>query len=143
MPSSLDSLQQRQIFMRLLIFSLITVMVWVFFSLFRTQQQTQIPPELLKLAEPLNPTIDLDTLNKIEQERGFSASDMQGFSIYRIERDPTSGQERISTVGNSALPASSAPAGQSASSSGSPATVRATPTPTAPPATTEPTPAAN
>lgn len=103
MPRSLDNLHQRQVFMRLLIFSLITAMVWVFFSLFRTQQQTQIPPELLKLAEPLNPTIDTSAINMIEQRRGFSPQELQTFPIYRIARD-TNGNESVSTVGSVATP---------------------------------------
>jgi hypothetical protein len=89
--------------MRLLIFSLITAMVWVFFSLFRTQQQTQIPPELLKLAEPLNPTIDTGTFRLIEQRRGFSPEELQAFPIYRIARD-TNGNESLSTLGSGATP---------------------------------------
>lgn len=94
MAKSLDNLQQKQIFVRLLVFSLVTVMVWVFFSLFRSQQSSAIDPELQRLAIPLVPVIDTATLTELEQRRSFTPEELAQFPIYTVFRDET-GTEQI------------------------------------------------
>jgi hypothetical protein len=86
--NAIKSLQQKQGFLRLLIFSLATVMVWVAFSLFLSQQQTGISPELQKLAKPLNPNIHLEVISQIQQKRAFSDADLQNFQILHVIHNP-------------------------------------------------------
>ena len=82
--NAIQILQQKQGFLRLLIFSLATVMIWVGFSLFLSQQQTGVSPELQALAKPLNPNIHLESINQIQQKRAFTDTDLQGFQILHV-----------------------------------------------------------
>lgn len=86
--NAIQILQQKQGFLRLLIFSLVTVMIWVGFSLFLSQQQTEISPELQALAKPLNPNIHLEVINQIQGKRAFSDSELQNFPILRVIHTP-------------------------------------------------------
>ena len=92
--NSLQSLQQKQVFLRILIFSFATILVWVGFSLFLSQQQTGISPELQQLAKPLNPNIHLEVMNQIQQKRAFSDQELQGFPILRMIHN-VNGQDTI------------------------------------------------
>lgn len=82
--NAIKILQQKQGFLRLLIFSLATVMIWVGFSLFLSQQHTGISPELQVLAKPLNPNIHLEVIGQIQQKRAFSDTDLQNFQILHV-----------------------------------------------------------
>ena len=82
--NAIQILQQKQGFLRLLVFSLVTVMIWVGVSLFLSQQQTGISPELQALAKPLNPNIHLEVINQIQQKRAFSDADLQNFQILHV-----------------------------------------------------------
>ena len=103
MTSKISNLKQKQAFLRVLVFSLLTVMIWVGFSLFRSQQRTVIPPELLQLAVPLNPNVDLDTVTRLEQKKTYLPSELTGFPVYRLVRD-LNGGERLVTGTSSPLP---------------------------------------
>lgn len=82
--SDLSHLHQRQRLLQILIFSLITIMIWISFSLIRSQKKTSISAELTKFAEPLTPSINTEVIEKLEQKRQFSASELQSFPIYKV-----------------------------------------------------------
>jgi hypothetical protein len=84
LSSAISRLQKQQGLLRVLIFSFVTVMVWIGFSLFQSQQHTGISPELQKMAVPLNPNIDLTVIERIRQKRSFSPQELQNFPIYKI-----------------------------------------------------------
>jgi hypothetical protein len=86
MPVTIDTLKHKQWFLRILVFSFVTVIIWVGLSLFRSQQATVIPEELQKLARPLNPNINLDVISRIEQKRAFSEAELSNFPVYRVIR---------------------------------------------------------
>lgn len=94
MTSPIASLKQKQGLLRILIFSLVTIMIWVGFSIFHSQNTTAISPDLLKLAEPLNPNINVDALQRIEQKRSFGPNDLANFPINRIVVQ-TDGTEQV------------------------------------------------
>jgi hypothetical protein len=81
---SIQSLEQNQFFLRILMFSVATVLIWVAASLFLSQQRTDISPQLQLLARPLNPNIHLEVIDQIQQKRTFSAEELQGFPILRL-----------------------------------------------------------
>ena len=85
MKSQLSSLQHKQTFLRLMIFTLVTVMIWVSITLFSTQRETGIKPELLVLAETLNPNINTQVLERVEQKRYFSPEELADFPIYALD----------------------------------------------------------
>ncbi len=80
----LQNLQQQQAFIRGLIFALVTVIIWVGFSLFQTQQQTGISQDLQTLAVPMNPNIDETVIARLEAKRSFSPDELSGFPINRV-----------------------------------------------------------
>jgi hypothetical protein len=94
---SLVSLQRRQQFLYVGIFSLVTVMVWVSISLLLSQKSSQIPAALRKKASPLTPTINQQVLSNLEQKTGYSESELSNFTIYKliITRD---GSEQVVTI---------------------------------------------
>jgi len=103
------------------ILTTITVVFWVFFTVYRvfTNEPTpNIPPEVL---EPLTPNLDKDTIDKIEARLFFSEGEI--------------GATQFVTASPSASPTPQATASPTSSPSASPsptatATGSATPTPT-------------
>jgi hypothetical protein len=91
---SLQSLQQNQFFLQILIFSFATVLIWVAASVFLSQQRTGISPELQALARPLNPNIHLEVVAAIQQKRAFSDDELQGFPILKLIHN-TNGTDSI------------------------------------------------
>ncbi len=82
--AGIKKLQQKQALLRALIFSFVTIIIWIGFSIFRTQQTTGISPELLKLAEPINPNIDITVLDRLEAKRSFTTAELTNFPINRL-----------------------------------------------------------
>ncbi len=94
MAVNLGNLQQKQTLLRILVFTLVTVVIWVALTLFRSQQKTGIAPELQKLAEPLNPNIDVQVIERIEAKKAYSEADLQNFTILKIVRNKE-GEDQI------------------------------------------------
>jgi hypothetical protein len=102
-----------------MIFTLVTVIIWVGITLFSTQRETGIKPELLLLAEPLNPNINLQVIERVEQKRYFSPEELADFPIYALVVSKT-GEENIVVLnaadraGNQVEPTNISPDGQPA-----------------------------
>lgn len=79
---ALDALRKREGLFRVLMFSLVTVLFWIGFTIYFSQQKTKIPPEVQRYALPLNPTIDAAALTQIGQLRAFSPQELADFPIY-------------------------------------------------------------
>lgn len=94
MKTQLTSLQRNQTFLKILIFTLVTVIIWVGMTLFRTQRSTEISPELIKLSEPLNPNINLTIVERVEQKRSLSPEELADFPIYSLFVSKT-GEEQL------------------------------------------------
>lgn len=101
MALSLSDLRQKQAFLKVLIFSLVTVIIWVGFSIFRSQNKTAISPELLQLAVPLNPNINAETLNSIKAKKKFTQEEIAIFPIYRIVISATGEESIVSNLNTS------------------------------------------
>ncbi|CAN5288309.1 hypothetical protein BH10PAT2_BH10PAT2_0470 [soil metagenome] len=101
--TTLKSLNNQQNFLRILIFSVVTIMIWIAFSIFRTQQTPQISAELQKMALPLNPTINLDVINRIDQKKAYSDAELGNFPIYGVVQDKSGGQS-ITVINDQAIP---------------------------------------
>jgi len=84
MKSQLSQLQKKQTLLKILIFTLVTVIVWVGLSLFRTQQETGIRPALVTKAEALNPNINVEVIDQIQQKTEYSDGDLNDFPIYSL-----------------------------------------------------------
>lgn len=78
----LQKLKHNQFLMYLLVFSLVTITIWVGISLFLSQKTDQVDPDLQKLALPLSPTIDTKAIDTIEQNQEFPLESLSNFPIY-------------------------------------------------------------
>lgn len=106
---SFSALKQKQQLLGVLAFSFITILFWTAGSLISSQRGTTISPELLKLAEPLTPTIDEETLSRIERKRDYSAAELRGFTIYTTLSGKTGSQEQLVPLGTEIEPLSLTP----------------------------------
>jgi len=96
MKSRLSSLQHSQALLRILVFSFFTVIVWIGFTLFQSQQQTGISPDLQLMAVPLNPNIDTQVIDRIQQKHFYTDQELSNFPIFRVVVDQ-GGVEHIVT----------------------------------------------
>lgn len=80
------ALQNNQKLLTILLFSLITVIIWVTISIITSQRTETIEPELQELATPLNPNFPDEVILQIDQRREYSDEDLLSFPIY-IVRD--------------------------------------------------------
>jgi hypothetical protein len=85
--ATLANLKQKQVLLRIMVFTLVTVMAWVIFGLLHSQTKTTLPPELSALSQPLNPNLDQTVFDKIQQKRSISAQELSSFPIYVITTD--------------------------------------------------------
>ncbi len=83
----LKNLRFKQQALALLIFSFVTVLIWIVVGIATSQREERISPELQALAKPLNPNINEKVLSAIEQKRRYSAAELARFPIYRIVSD--------------------------------------------------------
>ncbi len=97
MKSRLSSLQHSQTLLRIFVFSFFTVIVWIGFTLFQSQQQTGISPELQQMAVPLNPNIDTQVINRIQQKHFYTDDELSNFPVFRVVVDQ-GGVEHIVTT---------------------------------------------
>ena len=103
MTSPLTGLKQKQGLLRILVFSLATIFIWIIYSLFHSQNTTEISPELLKLAEPLNPNINIDILQRIEQKKVYSDTELSSFPINRVVMQSDGSEQIVRGFGTAAL----------------------------------------
>jgi len=104
MTSPLTGLKQKQGLLRILVFSLATIFIWIIYSLFHSQNTTEISPELLKLAEPLNPNINIDVLQRIEQKKVYSDTELSSFPINRVVLQSDGSEQIVRGFGTASLP---------------------------------------
>lgn len=81
---TVQQLQQNQRVLQFAIFTLVTVLIWVGFSLNQSQEKTKITPQQQTLALPLNPTINQEILDELEAKEAFSEEELMAFPIYRV-----------------------------------------------------------
>ena len=80
----LSKLKRNQYILYLMVFGLSAIIIWVVGSLFSSQQETKVDAELIRLARPLNPNIDQEVIEKIEQKTTYGPSELVQFPIYKI-----------------------------------------------------------
>ncbi len=131
MKTTLKSLNNQQTFLKLLIFSFVTVMIWIGFSIFSSQQKPQISEELQKMAIPLSPHIDMDVISRIEQKKSYTDAELENFTIFVVTTD-RSGAQIISTKDGSPVNAQQTQQSQSTPAITSPASGLTTPAITEP-----------
>lgn len=82
--ADLAQLRHNQQFLAIAIMFLVSVLFWVGFEIFESQQITTITPQQIKLAEPLNPVLDIAVVDALENKPYFAESDLSNFTIYKL-----------------------------------------------------------
>jgi hypothetical protein len=91
----LSNLRVKQQALYIMIFSFVTVVIWITGSLFRSQKKTGISPDLLELAKPLSPTINVDVIDSIEDRKVYSDQELFEFQIYKIIKSRDGRTEQV------------------------------------------------
>lgn len=94
----LQLLRHQQYLMYLLVFSLVTIVIWVGVSLFVSQKKQQVDTELTELAIPLNPTINTAAIEALEQKVSYDPALTSEFPIYIKVVQETGQASTITTV---------------------------------------------
>lgn len=93
--NKLSNLKIKQQALYVMIFSFVTVLIWISGSLFKSQRKTGIAPDLLELATPLSPTINIDLIDSIEESVNYSDQALANFQIYRIIKSKDGRLQRV------------------------------------------------
>lgn len=81
------SIRHKQQILGILVFTLVAIVMWVGISLVTSQQSTSISARQQQMALPLNPSINIDVLSSIEQQRAYDPSQLTSFPIYTLLTD--------------------------------------------------------
>ncbi len=100
LQKELAGLYRKQKILGVLIFSFVTIVVWVSLNLFSSQTKTSISPELQLLAKPLTPTLNQEVIETIENKRVYDESQLQSFPIFKVITDRDRERTQASPVPN-------------------------------------------
>jgi len=67
-----------------LILALVAVLFWILVSILSPKKQQVISPELRKLAEPLNPSLNQEVLNSLLARTYYEDEELETFSIFAL-----------------------------------------------------------
>lgn len=81
--SLLASLRRREGLLRILIFTLVTVLIWIGFEIYLSQQKTVVSEDFQPYTMPLNPNIDRAVLQEMQNLRSFTDEELQDFSLFQ------------------------------------------------------------
>jgi len=95
---TLRTLRRKQNFLYVMLFSLVTIGIWLGFSIFLSQKRSPIEPELIELSLPLNPNINLSVLESLSQKRTYSQDELKNFTIYTLITDQKTRQKVLVTL---------------------------------------------
>lgn len=79
---ALEALRNRQMLFRIFIFTLVTVVFWIGFSIFFSQQKTKVAIDTQKHTEPLNPNINQEVLKELATRKSYTDQELIEFPIY-------------------------------------------------------------
>lgn len=86
----LEKLKTNRTFLIVLILLFVCAIFWTSLSLFSSQNDTKISTEQKKLAQPLNPNLDLRTISQLETKKYFSDVELSNFQIFKLITDGAS-----------------------------------------------------
>lgn len=84
LAQELQNLQKNRQFLAIMVLLFVCVMFWTGITLFASQRSTKLDEHLVKLAEPLNPTLDEAVISQIEAKQYSSSEELTSFPIYKI-----------------------------------------------------------
>ncbi len=94
----LQQLRRNQQLLYVLLFSLVTVVIWVGVGLFSSQRSSRIDPYLLTIARPLNPNINEEIITEIEGKRHYSQAELSEFTIFKLLKTQDGKQQQLVNI---------------------------------------------
>lgn len=82
--SLIDKLKKREDLLRVLIFSLVTVFIWIGLSIFLSQRDSKVPLDVQKHVLPLNPNIDRTIFPELSSRKKYTPEELTSFDIYQL-----------------------------------------------------------
>lgn len=82
----------------ILVLLFVCVVFWMGGTLFSSQRDTKIDPELTRLAKPLSPTLDVTVIEQIEEKRQYTEDELANFTIYKIVLTKSTREERVVSI---------------------------------------------
>jgi hypothetical protein len=79
---ALEALRRREGLFRVFVFTLVTSLFWIGFSIFQAQQNTKVTVDIRKHTEPLNPNINQEVLDELATRRKYTPEELQIFPLY-------------------------------------------------------------
>jgi hypothetical protein len=86
-----------------LVFTFVTVLVWVATSLLISQKKTGIDKELLNLSKPLIPNINEEIISEIESKKSYAQQELSNFPIYVVVKSLDGREQKVTTLGQEAV----------------------------------------
>lgn len=83
----LENIQRQKKLLIALILFFVVIIFWLIISIFITQRRTLVGSELIRLAQPLVPSLNREVLEKLEDKKHFSDDQLDRFSIYVLVDD--------------------------------------------------------
>lgn len=93
------NLKRGQFILYASILALFVVFIWIGGSIFISQQNTEIPDNVQRAARPLNPNIDVEVIEHIEQKRDIPPIDLRNFPIYTVQRSSDGRSQQVVPIG--------------------------------------------
>jgi hypothetical protein len=80
----LDKIRRQKKLLIALILFFVVILTWILVSIFATQARHAVSPELIKLAEPLVPSLNKQLLEDLQGRAYFTDEQLENFSIYVV-----------------------------------------------------------
>jgi len=96
--AQLKQLKQNNVLIVILILLFVSIVIWTGVSIISSTTTSQLPANIIKLAAPLNPSINRQVLDKIATKHIFTKEELKSFAIYRLILDKRTNSERVITI---------------------------------------------
>lgn len=82
----------------LAIITLITLLVWAGFDIYRAYTKTQVKPDIRNQMTPINPKLNTEALKKLEQSRNISVEEINSLkSVSLLKERPEATESALPT----------------------------------------------
>lgn len=91
-------LRKNRQFLAILILLFVCIIFWTGVTLITSQRSTKVSSELTKLATPINPNIDIEVIQELEQKNMYTEFELSNFTIYKIVTSRIDRIDRVVTL---------------------------------------------
>jgi hypothetical protein len=94
----LHQLKKNRQFLTILILLFVCAIFWTGFTLITSQHKSKLSNDLIRLAEPLSPTLDAQVLASMEQKTWYDEDQLSGFLIVKLVASKDDRVERAVSI---------------------------------------------